>query len=159
MSDHGGYLSWRCFLYSSSVYSCHLCLTCSVSVRSIPFCPLLCSFLHEAQRWQERLSQSQKIHWQPTRLNLYLWGADWHFFVLAVYFRQMYLIELCLFSSECFWPFKGRHLEGWCSWVEKARQETAVQDCGYFREVILQMVFYSLKGKGEKESRSVMSNS
>ena len=29
--------SWRSFLYSSSVYSCHLFLISSVSVRSIPF--------------------------------------------------------------------------------------------------------------------------
>jgi len=29
--------SWRSFLYSSSVYSCHLFLTFSASVRSIPF--------------------------------------------------------------------------------------------------------------------------
>ena len=29
--------SWRSFLYSSSVYSCHLFLTSSASVRSIPF--------------------------------------------------------------------------------------------------------------------------
>ena len=37
---HRGYLSHKdffCFLYSSSVYSCHLFLICSVSVRSIPF--------------------------------------------------------------------------------------------------------------------------
>ena len=37
-SDHHGYLgSWRSFLYSSSVYSCHLFLIASASVRSIPF--------------------------------------------------------------------------------------------------------------------------
>ena len=29
--------SWRSFLYSSSVYSCHLFLTSSASVRSMPF--------------------------------------------------------------------------------------------------------------------------
>ena len=29
--------SWRCFLYSSSVYSCHLFLISSAYVRSIPF--------------------------------------------------------------------------------------------------------------------------
>ena len=29
--------SWRCFLYSSSVYSCHLFLISSASVRSLPF--------------------------------------------------------------------------------------------------------------------------
>ena len=32
--------SWRSFLYSSSVYSCHLFLISSVSVRSLPFLSL-----------------------------------------------------------------------------------------------------------------------
>ena len=39
--------SWRSFLYSSSVYSCHLFLIYSASVRSYHFCSLLCPFLHE----------------------------------------------------------------------------------------------------------------
>ena len=34
---HCGYLSHENFLYSSSVYSCHLFLISSASVRSIPF--------------------------------------------------------------------------------------------------------------------------
>ena len=34
-------------MYSSSVYSCHLLLISSASVRSIHFCPLLCPYLHE----------------------------------------------------------------------------------------------------------------
>ena len=33
--------SWRSFFYSSSVYSCHLFLISSTSVRSIPFVPLI----------------------------------------------------------------------------------------------------------------------
>ena len=33
--------SWRSFLYSSSVYSCHLFLISSASVRSIPFLPFI----------------------------------------------------------------------------------------------------------------------
>ena len=46
--------SWRAFLYSSSVYSCHLFLKSSASVRSVPFlhfCPLLCPSLHEMGTW------------------------------------------------------------------------------------------------------------
>ena len=39
--------SWRSYLYSSFVYSCHLFLLSSASVRSIPFLSLLCSFFHE----------------------------------------------------------------------------------------------------------------
>ena len=34
----------KIFLYSSSVYSCHLFLISSASNRSIPFCPLLCFY-------------------------------------------------------------------------------------------------------------------
>ena len=37
--------SWKSFLYSSSVYSCHLFLISSASVRSYRFCLLLCTYL------------------------------------------------------------------------------------------------------------------
>ena len=36
----------RPFLYSSSVYSCHLLIS-STSVRTLPFCPVSCLSLHE----------------------------------------------------------------------------------------------------------------
>ena len=36
--------SWRSFLYNSSVYSYHLFLTFSASIRSIPILPLMCPF-------------------------------------------------------------------------------------------------------------------
>ena len=39
--------SWRSFLYSSSVYSCHLFLISSTFVRSIPFLSLFSPSLHE----------------------------------------------------------------------------------------------------------------
>ena len=41
--------SWRSFLYSSSVYSCHLFLISSASVSH--FSPLLCPSLHEMFPW------------------------------------------------------------------------------------------------------------
>ena len=53
--------SWRSFLYSSSVYSCHLSLISSASVRSIPFLSLLSPSLHEMFPW---------YHWFSSR-NLY----------------------------------------------------------------------------------------
>ena len=37
--------SWRSFLYSSSVYSCHLFLISSASVNSLPFLELYCAHL------------------------------------------------------------------------------------------------------------------
>ena len=43
--------SWRSFLYSSSVYSCHLFLISSTSVRSIPFL----SFIEPIFAWNVRL--------------------------------------------------------------------------------------------------------
>ena len=49
MSDHTILIIrvMRIFLYISSVFSCHLFLISSASVRSIPFCPLLSPSLHE----------------------------------------------------------------------------------------------------------------
>ena len=43
--------SWRAFLYTSSVYSCHLFLISSASVSSYHFCPLLRPSLHEMFPW------------------------------------------------------------------------------------------------------------
>ena len=43
--------SWRSFLYTSSVYSCHFFLISSASVRPIPFLSLPCSSLHKKFPW------------------------------------------------------------------------------------------------------------
>ena len=43
--------SWRSFLYSSSVYSSHLVLISSASIRCLPFLCLSCSSLHEMFSW------------------------------------------------------------------------------------------------------------
>ena len=43
--------SWRSFLYSSSVYSCHLFLISSASVGPYLFCPLSSPSLHEMFPW------------------------------------------------------------------------------------------------------------
>ena len=48
--------SWRSFLYSSSVYACHLFLITSASVRSLWFLPLLCPSLHEMFPWYLQFS-------------------------------------------------------------------------------------------------------
>ena len=44
------------FLCSSSLYSCHLFLISSASVRSWPFCPLSCPSLHEMFSWYLQFS-------------------------------------------------------------------------------------------------------
>ena len=43
--------SWESFLYSSSVYSCHLFLISSASLGPHHFCPLLCPSLYEMFPW------------------------------------------------------------------------------------------------------------
>ena len=43
--------SWRSFLYNSSVYSCHLFLISSGSVRSMPFLSFIEPSLHEMFPW------------------------------------------------------------------------------------------------------------
>ena len=43
--------SWRSFLYSSSVYSCHLFLISSAPVRTLQFLSLLWPSLHEMFLW------------------------------------------------------------------------------------------------------------
>ena len=49
--------SWRSFLYSSSVYSCHLFLISSASVRSIPFL----SFIEPIFAWNVPFSSVQSL--------------------------------------------------------------------------------------------------
>ena len=43
--------SWRCFVYSSSVYSCYLFLISSASVRFIPFLSFIGPILHDIFPW------------------------------------------------------------------------------------------------------------
>ena len=43
--------SWRSFLYSSSLYSCHLFLYLLLLLGAYHFCPLLSPFLHEMFPW------------------------------------------------------------------------------------------------------------
>ena len=56
--------SWRSFLYSSSVYSCHLFLISSVSVRSIRFLsftvPIFVHFLSFQPLWRMVTSESRQ---------------------------------------------------------------------------------------------------
>ena len=77
--------SWRSFLYSSSVYSCHLLLISSASVRSLSFLsdpyrfrPLLSPSLHEmfpvsliflkkSLDFPVLLSSSFSLHWSPRK--------------------------------------------------------------------------------------------
>ena len=82
--------SWRSFLYSSSVYSCHLFLISSASVRSIPFLsfivlifawnvPLVSLiFLKRSQVFPILLFSSISLHWSQRKAFLSLLAILWN---------------------------------------------------------------------------------
>ena len=71
--------SWRSFLYSSSVYSCHLFLISSTSVRSIPFL----SFIEPIFAWNVPL-------------------------VFLIFLKRSVVFPILLFSSICLPDLCGR---------------------------------------------------
>ena len=91
--------SWRSFLYSSSVYSCHLFLISSASVRSIPFIsfiepifawnvPLVSLiFLKRSLVFPTLLFSSISLHWSLRKAFLSLLA----FFFFNSAFRWVYL--------------------------------------------------------------------
>ena len=105
--------SWRSFLYSSSVYSCHLFLMSSASVRSIPFL----SFIELIFAWNVPLASliflkrslvlpsllfcSISLHWLLKKaffISLLFFGtlhSDAYIFPFLLYFSL-------LFSSQLF---------------------------------------------------------
>jgi len=82
--------SWRCFLYSSSVYSCHLFLISSVSVRSIPFLSFIerffvwnihfvsLIFLKRSLVFPILLFSSMSLHWSLRTAFLSLLAILWN---------------------------------------------------------------------------------
>ena len=102
--------SWRSFLYSSSVYSCHLFLISSDFVRSIPFLSFivpmfLCNiplvsliFLKRSLVFPILLLSSLSLHWSPRKSLLSLLAILWTFA-----FRWVYLsFSPLLFASLLF---------------------------------------------------------
>ena len=83
-------VSWRSFLYSSSVYSCHLFLIFSASVQSIPFLsfiepifawnvPLVCLiFLKRSLVFPILLFSSISLHWSQRKAFLSLVAVLWN---------------------------------------------------------------------------------
>ena len=88
--------SSRLFLYSSSVYSCHLFLISSASVRSYCFCPLSCPSLHEIFPWYLQFSwslvfpillfSSISLYWSLTKAFLSLLTILWSAAFRCIYF-------------------------------------------------------------------------
>ena len=102
--------SWRYFLYSSSVYSCHLFLISSASVRSIPFlfywvhhcmkCSLgISNFLEEISSLSHSIFSPIFLHWSLRKAFLSLLGILWNSAFKWVYFS---FSPLVLFFSQLF---------------------------------------------------------
>ena len=101
--------SWRSFLYGSSVYSCHLFLISSASVRSIPFLsfiepifawnvPLVSLiFLKRSLAFPILLFPSISLHWSLRKVFLSLLALLWN-----SAFRLIYLSFSLLFFSQLF---------------------------------------------------------
>ena len=82
--------SWRSFLYSSSVYSCHLILTYSASVRSIPFLSFIVPtfawnvplvsliFFGRSLVFPSLLFSSISLHWSLRKAFLSLLAILWY---------------------------------------------------------------------------------
>ena len=89
--------SWRSFLYSSSVYSCHLFLISSASVRSIPFLPFIVPifawnvplvsliFLKRSLGFLILLFSSISLHWSLRKAFLPLLAILWNSAFKRVY--------------------------------------------------------------------------
>ena len=106
--------SWRYFLYSSSVYSCHLFLISSASVRSLPFLsfiepmfawnvPLVfLIFLKRSLVFPILLFSSISLHWSLRKSFLALLAVLWNSAFKWIYlsFSPLLLASL-LFTAIC----------------------------------------------------------
>ena len=116
--------SWRSFLYSSSVYSCHLFLVYSASVRSLPFLsfiepifawnvPLLSLiFLKRSLVFPFLLFSSISLHWSLRKAFLshlaLLWNSAFRWEYLSfspLLFTSLLLIAICKASSDNHFAF------------------------------------------------------
>ena len=106
--------SWRSFLYSSSVYSCHLFLISSASVRSIPFlffiepifawnAPLVSLiFLKRSLDFPILLFSSISLHWSLRKAFLSLLASLWNSAFKWEYLSFSPLLFTCLhFTAVC----------------------------------------------------------
>ena len=119
--------AWRSFLYSSSVYSCHLFLIASASVRSIPFLsfigpifawniPLVSLiFLKRSLVFPILLFSSISLHWSLRKAFLSLLAILWNSAFKWVYlsfspllFTSLLFTAICKASSDK--PFYFLHL-------------------------------------------------
>ena len=90
--------SWRSFLYSSSVYACHLFLISSASVRSIPFpsyfMPIFAYNIPLVSQFSSRDFQSFPFYCFPLFLCIDHWGRLSYFSLAIVWnsaFKWVYI--------------------------------------------------------------------
>ena len=126
--------SWRSFLYSSSVYSCHLFLISSASVRSIPFLsfiqlifawnvPLVSLiFLKRSLVFPILLLSSISLHWSLRKAFLsllaILWNSafKWEYLSFpSLLFTSLLFTAICKAYSDTLLPFCISFPWGW-SW-------------------------------------------
>ena len=90
--------SWRSFLYSSSMYACHLFLISSASVRSIPFLsyfmPIFACKIPLVSQFSSRDFQSFPFYCFPLFLCIDYWGMLSYLSLLS--------LELCIQLVICF---------------------------------------------------------
>ena len=116
--------SWRSFLYSSSVYSCHLFLISSASDRSIPFLsfiepifawniPLVSLiFLKKSLVFPILLFSSISLHWSLRNAFLsllaILWNSafKWEYLSFSpLFFASLHFTAICEASSDNHFAF------------------------------------------------------
>ena len=116
--------SWRSFLYSSSVYYCHLFLISSASVRSIPFLSFIESilawnvplvslmFLKRSLVFPILLFSSISLHWSLRKAFLsllaILWNSEfkWEYISFSpLRFASLLFSDICKASSDNHFAF------------------------------------------------------
>ena len=113
--------SWRSFLYSSSVYSCHLFLMSSASVRSVPFqsfiahifawnVPLVSLiFLKRSLVFPILLFSSISLYWSLKKTFLSLLAILWNSVLRRVYLSFFPLLLASLLFSDICKPSSDNH--------------------------------------------------
>ena len=113
--------SWRSFLYSSSMYSCHLFLLSSASVRSIPFLSIIVPifaqnfpllyliFLKRSLVFPILLFSSISLHWSLRKAFLPLLAILWNTAFRWVYFSFSPLSFTSLLFSALFKASSDNH--------------------------------------------------
>ena len=122
--------SWRSFLYSSSVYSCHLFLISSASVRALPFLSFIMPnvplvsviFLKRSLVFPRLLFSSISLHWSLKKaffsLLAILWNSAFQWVYLSfspLSLASLLLSGICKASSDNHFAFCISFSWGW-SW-------------------------------------------